>query len=231
MIRARSIVSSQLIDTTARTALRLAAGEPLAAVVPAQLAELVTGVSSTMTAFKLTFAASVLALGGLAACGALIFAAQPPGGPPGAPRHGRSPRKCPPLTLALGPTAEASVDFDPMTSYPYTLDSNKVREFAELTVKFQDIQLTTGPVVVVPIDCERGTTGAVIVGAGKFEFTPENGKWIEGAFRSVVLRFNPDDQPAIIPFDKGKMVKDLGAIEMSRHMLGAVLGHCYHRGP
>ena len=38
-----------------------------------------------MTAFKLTFAASVLALGGLAACGALIFAAEPPGGPRGAP--------------------------------------------------------------------------------------------------------------------------------------------------
>ena len=46
------------MDTTARTAARLAAGEALAAIVPARLAQLVAGVSSTMTFFRLTMAAS-----------------------------------------------------------------------------------------------------------------------------------------------------------------------------
>ena len=42
---ARSVVASHLIDTTARTAARLAAGQALAAIVPARLAQLVAGVS------------------------------------------------------------------------------------------------------------------------------------------------------------------------------------------
>ena len=43
-------------------------------------------------------------------------------------------------------------------------------------------------------------------------------------------RFNPADQAAIISFDNGKKARDVGATEMSRHMLLTVLRHCYHRG-
>ena len=67
----------------------------------------------------------------------------------------------------------------------------------------------------------------MIIGNGKFQFTPEKDKSIEGAFRAAMLRFNPADQPAIISFDKGKKVRDVGATEMSRHMLTTVLRHCY----
>jgi RNA polymerase sigma factor (sigma-70 family) len=230
--RAESIVSSHLIDSTARTAARLAAGQSLAALVPDQLAQLVAGACSTMTIFKMTVAISLFTLASLAAGGAFILGAQPQDDAPRvvveAASKGTEP---PPLTVALAPSVEAAApDVDPMASYSYTIEPNRVHEYSELMVKFRDFQLTTGPVAVVPIDCERGTTGAVIIGAGKFQFMAEKGKSIEGAFRSVVLRFNPADQPAIISLNKGKKVTDIGAIEMCRHMLAAVLRHCYHRG-
>jgi RNA polymerase sigma factor (sigma-70 family) len=229
--RAESIVSSHLIDSTARTAARLAAGQGLAALVPAQLAQLVAGASSTMTVFKMAVAISLFTLASLAVGGALISAAQAPGGSPDEPAATAvSEETAPPLTVALAPSVEAAPEVDPKASYSFLTDPDRVREFPELIVKFRDLQLTAGPVVVVPIDCEPGTTGAVIVGNGKFKFTPEKGKSIEGVFRSVVLRFNPADLPSIISFEKGKKVRDLGAAEMSQHMLAAVLGHCYHRG-
>jgi len=72
----QTVVISQLIDTTAQTAARLAAGQPLAEVVPARLAELVGGVTRTMTITKLTLAASLLVVIGLTAWGAVGLAAQ-----------------------------------------------------------------------------------------------------------------------------------------------------------
>jgi RNA polymerase sigma factor (sigma-70 family) len=228
--RAHSIVPSQLIDTTARTAARLATGQALAALVPAGLAQLVAGASRTMAILKMTAAASLVIFGGLAAYGAMIFGPQPGDSSASAPvaalRDGGEPAE--PLTPE--PAAEEQGDDDPMASYRFKIDPNKIREYPELTIRFQDIQLTTGSVAVAPIECQRGTTGAVILGTGKFAFKPKNGKSIEGTFRSVVLRFNPADQPSIIPAERGKLVKDFGAFEMSRHILAGVFDHCYHRG-
>lgn len=161
---------------------------------------------------------SLIILAGLATCGAVILAAQPTGG--AAPMPGESFRG------PTAPVAEAAPG-DPMTSYPFTINPEKVREYPELTVKFRDFHLTSGPVAVVPIDCERGTTGVMIIGNGKFQFAPEKDKAIEGVFRAVMLRFNPADQPSIISFDKGKKLRDVGATEMSRHMMMTVLRHCY----
>jgi hypothetical protein len=67
-----------------------------------------------------------------------------------------------------------------MTSYTFTINPDKVREYPELTVKFRDFQLTSGPVAVVPIDCECGTTGAMIIDNGEFQFAPEKDNAIEG---------------------------------------------------
>ena len=72
--RAQSIVGSHLMDTTARTAARLAAGQALAAIVPARLAQFVAGASPTMTISKLTMAASLVVFAGLAAWGAVVLA-------------------------------------------------------------------------------------------------------------------------------------------------------------
>jgi RNA polymerase sigma-70 factor (ECF subfamily) len=72
----QTVVISQLIDTTAQTAARLAAGQPLAEVVPARLADLVAGVTRTMSITKLTLAASLLIVVGLTTWGAVGLAAQ-----------------------------------------------------------------------------------------------------------------------------------------------------------
>jgi hypothetical protein len=67
----------------------------------------------------------------------------------------------------------------------------------------------------------------MLIGNGKFQFTPANEKPIEGYFRAAMLRFNPNVQPALIALDKGKTLRDLGATEMAQHMLRTVLRHCY----
>jgi hypothetical protein len=116
---------------------------------------------------------------------------------------------------------------DQKSSYPFTLDPDYVYEYPELTIEYRDFRLKSGPVVVVPISCERGITGAMLVGNGTFRYTPEKAKVIEGQFRAAMLRFNPEEQAAILSLEKGKKVKDRGIAEMSRHMLQVVIRHCW----
>ena len=220
-----------LVTDTARTATRLAAGQPLAEIVPARLAELVTGATKSMTSTKLMTVASIALLAGMAAWGALGMAAQAPDDRGTAPAAVAAVDEPPTPALALAsmpaPQAAPPSDVDPMTSYPFTLNPDKVREYPQLAVIFRDFELTTEPAAVVPIDCERGTTGVMIIGNGKFQFKPEANKAIEGHFRAVMLRFNPADQPAIISFETGKQGRDVGTVEMSRQMLQTAIRHCY----
>lgn len=230
---ARSVIDSQLVTNTARTATRLAAGQPLAEIVPARLAELVVGATKSMTSTKLMMVASIALLAGVAAWGARGLAAQiadDRGTPSAAVATVDEPSK-PPLALALvpQPQAPAHADVDPMTSYPFTLNPDNVREYPQLRIKYHDFELTSGPVAVIPIDCARGTTGVMIIGNGKFQFKPEANNAIEGSFRAVMLRFNLADRAAIISLGTGKQGRDIGAVEMSRQMLQTAIRHCYHR--
>ena len=78
--RARSVTVSHVVENTARTAARLAAGQTLAAIVPARVAQLVMGACPSMTIFKLTLATTLVVVAGLAAWGAAVWAGQEPGG-------------------------------------------------------------------------------------------------------------------------------------------------------
>jgi hypothetical protein len=180
-----------------------------------------------MMIFKSTMSASLVIFAGLAPWAAVISAAQSAGSTASSTEASSREAAVPALAVALGPVAEAAAPDDPMKSYPFRIDPDKVREYTELKVKSRDFQLISGPVTVVPIDCERGTTGVMIIGDGKFQFAPEKNKSIEGLFRAAMLRFNPGDQPSIISFEKGKKVRDMGATEMTQHMLATVLRHCY----
>jgi hypothetical protein len=102
-----------------------------------------------------------------------------------------------------------------------------VYEYPELTVAYRDFHLKVGPASVVPISCERGITGVMLIGNGTFRYTPAKEKVIEGQFRAAMLRFNPEEQAAIIPLEKGKKVDDRATAEMSRHMLQVVIRHCW----
>ena len=255
---AQKVVAPVLIDTTARLAVRLAAGQPLAVVVPARLAELVAGVTRTMTISKLAVATSLLFITGLAAWGAAGLAApardreravvparDPVPAPVRTPKASAAPSAPAPAATQTGPEParpvavalrEVAAETDePMKSYPYTIDPAKVYEYPELAIKFRDLTLKSGPVAVIPMECEPGITGLMVIGNGTFRFAvggrnSKNAKAVEGHFRAAMLRFNPEDQPAIIALDQGNKVQDQGVCEMSRHMLRSVFGHCWHRG-
>jgi len=234
-------VPTRLIAPTVKAASLSLAGKTVAVgVVSAESVTLMRGVLKTMLLTKIkTVAAPLLLSLTLAAGGTGLAyragAADPPGEGNAAPKTENQARD----PLAESPRAEVAVaepeppappdqPVDPMTSYPFRLDPSEVREFAELNVEYRDIRLTTtGPVAVAPIFSERGITGALVVGNGTFRYSPTKDKTIEGAFRAVMLRFNPGEQAAILPLTKGKKVTDQGLTELSRHLLTVVIRHCY----
>ena len=75
-IPAPAFVASQLVDTTARSAARLAGGEPLSRIVSSRIAQLVSGVTQTMIISKLAATASLVLFTGLGVWGAGKLAAQ-----------------------------------------------------------------------------------------------------------------------------------------------------------
>jgi hypothetical protein len=117
-----------------------------------------------------------------------------------------------------------------MPSYSIEIAPEKVYEYGDLNIGVRDLRLTSNAVSVVPISCERGITGVVLIGNGTFHYTPDGHKPIEGQFRAAMLRFSPEDQASIVPLDRGKKVTDRGTAEMSRHLLSVVFGHCWHSG-
>jgi hypothetical protein len=115
-------------------------------------------------------------------------------------------------------------------SYPITLKASEVREFAPLRIDYGGIQLSSDGVSAIPISCELGVTGVVLIGNGTFRFKPADEEAIEGRFRAVMLRFNPKDQGAILPLDKAPAVTDRAVHEMSNHLLMGAFRHCWHAG-
>jgi hypothetical protein len=115
-------------------------------------------------------------------------------------------------------------------SYPISLNANEVREFAPLNVTYGGLHLWSSEVSGIPITCEAGVTGMVLIGNGSFRFEPEGGDVIEGHFRAAMLRFNPKDQREILAFDKIPAITDRAVHEMSNHLLKEAFRHCWHSG-
>ncbi len=115
-------------------------------------------------------------------------------------------------------------------SYPISLNANEVREFAPLSIKHGGLHLWSSEVSGIPISCEAGVTGMVLIGNGSFRFVPEGGDAIEGHFRAAMLRFNPKDQREILAFDKIPAITDRAVHEMSNHLLKEAFRHCWHSG-
>lgn len=127
---------------------------------------------------------------------------------------------------AEAPAAEP----DPGQSYPITVSATKVRMFDTLSVQFANLKLEGQEIFAVPITTEVGVTGAVLVGRGKYNYTPEAGKSFAGDFHAVMLRFNPKDADAVIKLSSGKAVADRGAAELAKAILAKSFRHCYHAG-
>ena len=224
---------TRLIAPASKAASVLASGGTLgAAVVSAESITLMKGVLTMLLLSKIKVVVGTLLVGLTFAAGGVGLAYR--AGAADVPGQGkvadggkvRGPNaESPPLEVAPPPPPDQAVD--PMTSYPFRLDPNEVREFPELNVTYHDIQLKTGPVAVVPIFSEKGITGALVVGNGTFRYSPEKDKTIGGPFRAVMLRVNPGEQAAIIPLAQGNKVSAQGLTEMGRHLLQVVIQHCY----
>jgi hypothetical protein len=119
---------------------------------------------------------------------------------------------------------------DKPEAYPITLKADDVHELAALSIELNGLTLTGKDLIVVPIRCEKGVTGAMLLGNGEFRFKPADADEIKGSFRAAMLRFNPADQPKLLPLDKGNVVTDLAAREMSQHLLNNIFRHCWHSG-
>jgi RNA polymerase sigma factor (sigma-70 family) len=227
-----------LIGPTARIANLVAAGRAVAAgAVPAKVAALTAGVMKAMLLDKIKIIAMTLIAGCALAAGGTSLAyrasaADDPNrkdvdqGTDGQDRRIEVPRpgsEKSPIVLARAEEEQA----DRVTSYPFTIDPEKVYELPALTVDYRDFHLKAGRVSVVPIDTERGITGAMVIGDGTFRYAPSADKVIEGHFRAAMLRFNPDERAAIVPLEKGQRVSDRATWEMSRHLLQVVIRHCW----
>jgi hypothetical protein len=133
------------------------------------------------------------------------------------------------IVLSLGLTTLASAQEAPR-SFAITLKADDVHELAELKIEANGLTLTANNVLAVPIRCELGITGAMLLGDGKFAFTPKDGEAIKGQFRAAMLRFAPGDQENLMPLKTANVVTDRAAHEMSQHLLNNVFRHCWHSG-
>lgn len=115
-------------------------------------------------------------------------------------------------------------------AYPISLLAEEVRECSKLEVQLNGLTIETGPVILVPISCEMGITGAVVIGNGKFRFSTEGLEPIEGRLRSAVLRFNTGEWETLVRQGESTKVTDIGSVELSRTLLKSVMGRCWHRG-
>jgi RNA polymerase sigma factor (sigma-70 family) len=227
-----------LIDSTVEPAGLFAAGKALSAgVVPADVAVLVEGVLKTMVISRVKPVSAALVVGVVLAGGGtgLVFRALASDGPSrdkaGDAAKGQDHRTevpqpesdKPPIVLAM--VQDRPVDLS--TSYPFTFDADNVYELPALSIDYRDFHLKAGRVSIVPIGTERGITGAMVIGDGTFRYAPTADKVIEGHFRAAMLRFNPEEQAAIVPLDKGEKVSDRGTWEMSRYLLQVVIRHCW----
>jgi len=119
---------------------------------------------------------------------------------------------------------------DPLPSYKISLKADAVREFQHFSVQYKKIELKGSKLSAIPIECEAGVTGVVLIGDGTYRFAPEGADPIAGHFKAAMLRFNPKDQATLLPLDKATIVTDYAVHEMSRHLLNDVFRHCWHSG-
>ena len=119
---------------------------------------------------------------------------------------------------------------DKPQAHPITLQADDVYEIPELTIESNGLTMTAKDILAVPIRCELGVTGAMLLGAGDFRFAPADHPEINGGFRAAMLRFNPADQPKLLPLNQENQIVDHAAHAMSQHLLNNVFRHCWHSG-
>jgi len=128
---------------------------------------------------------------------------------------------------AVARSQENSAD---SAAYPIQISANNVHEFSTLAIDMANLKLSGESMIVIPISTEVGITGAVLIGNGKYSYTPEKGRSFNGRFHAGMLRFNPKDADAILKLNTATKSVDKGASELAKALLAAIFRHCYHSG-
>jgi len=131
------------------------------------------------------------------------------------------------VTTIMLTACTVSVAEDAPVAFPITLRANDVHLLTDLNVAANGLRLTAKSVTITPIRCEKGITGCILLGDGEFHFTPKGKAELHGQFRGALLRFNPDEQPKMLPLDTAKVVTDHGAHAMSSHLVKPLFNHCW----
>jgi len=134
------------------------------------------------------------------------------------------------LFLAFTVGSVTLVAQDSPKSYPITFAADDIHTIADLQIESNGLTISGKNISLVPIRCEAGVTGAMIIGNGNYSYNAEDGKYqTAGKFRAAMLRFNPKDQDSLIKLPE-TATTDHAIHEMGRHMLDNVFRHCWHSG-
>ena len=134
------------------------------------------------------------------------------------------------LFLAFAACSATLVAQDAPKSFPITFVADDVHTITDLQLESNGLKIEGKNVSLVPIRCEAGVTGAMIVGDGNYSYIAKDGKYqTAGKFRAAMLRFNPEDQESLIELS-GDVTTDYAIHEMGKHMLDNVFRHCWHSG-
>ena len=112
-------------------------------------------------------------------------------------------------------------------SYPIELKPDDVYHITKLAIEINNLRITADAVTVMPIRCEKGITGCMILGDGQFHFSPDGKADLKGQFRGGMFRFNPAQQEQFIQFDKAKATTDRATHAMCSHLLKPLFNHCW----
>lgn len=130
--------------------------------------------------------------------------------------------------LQLVQTAAAQEKSQPdMTGYPIKFPFSEMRSIDKLSVDFGKLKLQGDDITAIPVRCERGVTGIVLMGKGSFQYNPDPEKKFEGHFQSVLLRFNPKDIDKILKLSDGKQSTDKATYEIARGLLPHAVNHSW----
>jgi len=112
-------------------------------------------------------------------------------------------------------------------SFRVTLKPDDVHQIARIDFEANGLRITADDVTVVPIRCDKGITGCIILGDGEFHFKPDGQPDLKGHFRGGMFRFNPADQKQFLPLETAQVRTDHAVYAMSSHLLKPLFNHCW----
>ncbi len=112
----------------------------------------------------------------------------------------------------------------------YPIKADKAITFESLTVSVNRVSIHVGKGALVLTECEKGVTGAVILGSGSFSFAMKDTQSIHDTFTNALLRFNPADYSDFIAPVGAQASSQAELIDQTMTVLRRSFLRLYHKG-